>query len=69
MNQWLKDIKNNETGAGLVEYALLIALVAVMAIPSVAWLGENVGDNMQETGIFITGGDSIECGPPPLDPC
>jgi len=37
----LKAKHKDQTGAGLVEYALLVALVAVIAIPSVSWLGGN----------------------------
>lgn len=36
--------KNNEKGASLVEYALLVALIAVIAIAGVRVLGQNISN-------------------------
>jgi Flp pilus assembly pilin Flp len=34
--------KNDEKGAGLVEYALLVVLIALIAFIAIQFLGENV---------------------------
>lgn len=45
----------SETGASLVEYALLLGLVAVVAVGSLLFLGHNTTNSINETGNgFIT---------------
>ena len=41
---------NEEDGASMVEYALLVALIAVIAIVAVAFLGREVSDKFNEVG-------------------
>jgi len=54
--------KNSNAGASLVEMALLIALIAVIAIPSVSWMGESTRDKLAEVAHGVTGEGSF-CDP------
>ncbi|MDC0357512.1 Flp family type IVb pilin [Oligoflexia bacterium] len=45
-----KDTNNQEEGASLVEYALLIALIAVIAIAAVSFVGTQVSTKFSEVG-------------------
>jgi pilus assembly protein Flp/PilA len=38
----MRSLKKKESGASLVEYALLVALIAVVAIGAVTFLGQRV---------------------------
>lgn len=40
---YLQGLKNKEEGQGLVEYGLIIALIAVVAIAALVLLGKNIG--------------------------
>ena len=53
----------------MIERALLIALVSIIAILSVTWVGESVETIMDETATELTGEEAIECGDPPLPAC
>lgn len=54
----MKNIKNlgkavdskRQKGASMVEYALLVALIAVIAIASVRFLGENISTQFSRIG-------------------
>jgi pilus assembly protein Flp/PilA len=46
--------KCNERGASLVEYALLVALIAVVAIAGMRVLGNSVGSRMSNLGSTLT---------------
>lgn len=46
----LQNLMHNEEGQDLVEYALLIALVALVAIASVTTLGSNVNTIFSKIG-------------------
>lgn len=41
---------NEEDGASMVEYALLVALIAVIAIVAVTFLGGQVSEKFNEIG-------------------
>ena len=43
----------DERGASLVEYALLVALIAVVCIAAVTLLGENASDKFDSVGDSI----------------
>lgn len=43
----------DERGASLVEYALLVALIAVVCIAAVTLLGRNASDKFDEVGNSI----------------
>ena len=45
----------SELGASLVEYALLVALIAVVCIGAIAFLGGKAKDSFNETGSTIAG--------------
>jgi pilus assembly protein Flp/PilA len=53
---WIKAHINDERGASLVEYALLVALIAVVCIAAVTFLGESASSK------FDSVGDSINAG-------
>lgn len=42
--------KNNERGASLVEYGLLVALIAVVALVAVQFLGNRVSEKFSSVG-------------------
>lgn len=55
LQTWFLNFKNDERGASLVEYALLLVLIAVVAIVAIGIVGdevnsafENVGSEMNE---------------------
>ena len=45
----------SERGAALVEYALLLALIAVVCIVALQFLGNNAADKFSEVGNSIAG--------------
>jgi pilus assembly protein Flp/PilA len=46
---------NDETGASLVEYALLVALIAVVCIVAITFLGQSTGSKLSEVTSGIDG--------------
>ena len=51
---WLRArFGDDERGASLVEYALLVALIAVVCIAAVTVLGNNASSKFQSTGTAI----------------
>jgi pilus assembly protein Flp/PilA len=42
LRKWLKKISRNERGASMVEYALLVALIAVISILAIQAVGTKV---------------------------
>lgn len=50
---WLKAKTETERGASLVEYALLVALIAVVCIGAVTFLGNEAADNFSDVGNSI----------------
>ena len=44
----------DEAGASLVEYALLLALIAVVAIGALVFLGNSVSNQLNHVGNVIT---------------
>ena len=46
---------NSERGASLVEYALLVALIAVVCIAAVTLLGKNASNKFSQVGGSIGG--------------
>jgi len=51
--EWLKARVQNERAASLVEYALLVALIAVVCIAAVTLLGESASDKFSEVSSAI----------------
>lgn len=52
---WLVAQAKTERGASLVEYALLVALIAVVCIAAVTTLGKNASEKFSEVGASIKG--------------
>ncbi len=53
LTAWLQSKTDSERGASLVEYALLVALIAVVCIIAITFLGQTASSK------FETVGDSI----------
>jgi len=54
MNSRNKGSLNQEKGASLVEYALLVALIAIGAIAALRLLGQNISTSFSQVGSGIT---------------
>ena len=54
LSTWLTAHIKNERGASLVEYALLVALIAVVCIAAVTTLGKNASEKFSEVGNSIS---------------
>jgi len=50
LKTWLASHTRTERGASLVEYALLVALIAVVCIAAVTVLGGNIKGNFEDVG-------------------
>lgn len=50
LTSWFADRANDERGASLVEYALLLALIAVVAIGALVFLGNTVHNTLNNVG-------------------
>lgn len=50
---WILARIKSDRGASLVEYALLVALIAVVCIIAVTILGDNASSSFSETGSAI----------------
>ena len=53
VSAWLQTHVKSERGASLVEYALLVALIAVVCIGAVTFLGREAADSFSEVGNSI----------------
>jgi pilus assembly protein Flp/PilA len=53
LSAWLKARFDSDRGASLVEYALLVALIAVVCIAAVTTLGSNASDKFDTVGSSI----------------
>ena len=53
LSAWMKAQAKTERGASLVEYALLVALIAVVCIAAVTLLGESAESKFSEVGSAI----------------
>ena len=50
---WLRAHFNSERGASMVEYALLVALIAVVCIAAIQFLGKSASTSFSKTGSAI----------------
>jgi pilus assembly protein Flp/PilA len=50
-----KQIMVSERGQGMAEYGLIIALIAVVCIAAVAFIGKGVNKNFEEVGEALGG--------------
>ncbi len=55
LSAWMKAQAKTERGASLVEYALLVALIAVVCIAAVTALGESAAEKFSEVDSSIGG--------------
>jgi pilus assembly protein Flp/PilA len=54
LSTWLRArFSDTERGASLVEYALLVALIAVICIVALQFLGENASETFDSSGSEI----------------
>ena len=56
--------RGSQSGASLVEYALLVALIAVVAIGAVTFLGQRVSLRLSTVGSAIGGGSPLGTATP-----
>ncbi len=52
---WMQARCKTDRGASLVEYALLVALIAVVCILAVTFLGESASSKFESVGTAIDG--------------
>jgi pilus assembly protein Flp/PilA len=48
-------VRRNDDGQGLAEYALILALIAIIAIVSLIFMGNQVSDKLSVIGSAIDG--------------
>jgi pilus assembly protein Flp/PilA len=53
LTSWLQSKVESERGASLVEYALLVALIAVVCIIAITFLGESASGKLETVGDSI----------------
>jgi len=56
LSTWLQSKVDSERGASLVEYALLVALIAVVCIIAVTFLGQSASSKFDSVGTAVSGG-------------
>ena len=52
---WLQARCTTDRGASLVEYALLVALIAVVCILAITFLGQTASSKFSSIGVAISG--------------
>jgi pilus assembly protein Flp/PilA len=50
-----------ERGASMVEYALLVGLIAVVAVVSIAWLGGGISNLFSTSNTCLSGLNTATC--------
>ena len=55
LKTWIQARCKTERGASLVEYALLVALIAVVCIIAITFLGESASDKFSGVGSDLEG--------------
>jgi pilus assembly protein Flp/PilA len=50
---WLASFRNDDRGQGLAEYALILALIAVIAIAALVFLGTRISEILSTIGANI----------------
>jgi pilus assembly protein Flp/PilA len=56
MLQIVKNLFVDEEGQGLVEYALILVLIAIVVIAALTFLGKKVNDTFQNIGTKLNNG-------------
>ncbi len=52
---WIQSKMDSDEGASLVEYALLVVLIAIVAIIAISFAGEQVTSTFDEIGSELAG--------------
>ena len=47
---WIDRMRNNDRGQGLAEYALILALIAIISIVALIFLGGQISDKLSVIG-------------------
>ena len=47
---WIDRMSNNDRGQGLAEYALILALIAIISIVALIFLGGQISDKLSVVG-------------------
>jgi pilus assembly protein Flp/PilA len=55
LSAWLQAHMKDERGASLVEYALLVALIAVVCIIAITFLGRSASSKFSDVGSAVNG--------------
>jgi pilus assembly protein Flp/PilA len=55
LSTWLQSKVDSERGASLVEYALLVALIAVVCIIAITFLGGEASSKFSDVGSAVGG--------------
>jgi len=55
VSAWLQARCNTDRGASLVEYALLVALIAIVCIIAITFLGNSADSKFSQVGSGIAG--------------
>jgi pilus assembly protein Flp/PilA len=55
MLKWLKGLVRDEEGATMVEYALMLALIAIVSILVVTALGQKTGQTFNKAQVALPG--------------
>ena len=53
LRTWLTSHARSERGASLVEYALLVALIALVCFVAVGFIGQSTSDGVSEAGSSV----------------
>jgi pilus assembly protein Flp/PilA len=54
--------RRRDEGATAVEYALLVALIAIVLTGGAIWLGQSLSDNLSSAGDCVASADDCEGG-------
>lgn len=55
MLEFVKNLFVDEEGQGLVEYALILVLIAIVVIAALSFLGKSVNNTFQNIGTELNG--------------
>ena len=55
MHEVIDDFRRNEDGAALIEYSMLVGLIAVICIGAVTVLGQEISTALQDYAAALTG--------------
>lgn len=55
IHTYIQDLRTDDRGASLVEYALLVALIAVVCIVAVIFFGDETSSSFSDTASVISG--------------